>query len=131
VGGGDYQRTAQHQPGGPGYTLCLTLQTWMALPRTYAPKSFRLRVTYVGKYPYHLKVQVYEGTSGVHLNSGNTYTKGAQIRKIARERSKNFVLEQMYFSMSNDNAMALKYIDSRHSALRPLRKVKSCLKMTK
>jgi hypothetical protein len=38
-------------------------------------------------------------------------------RKTAREKIKCFDLKQMYFSMNDENAIALKYFDLRTSAV--------------
>jgi hypothetical protein len=56
---------------------------------------------------------------------------GRRKRKIARERTKSYVLKQMYFSVNDENAIALKYFDLRTSAVWPFRKVNSCLRMAK
>jgi hypothetical protein len=38
-------------------------------------------------------------------------------KKTARERIKSYVLKQMYFSVNDENATALKYFDLRISAV--------------
>jgi hypothetical protein len=66
---------------------------------------------------------------GTHVRKG--YKHGLHKRKITRERRKSPVLKQMYFSVNNDNTVALKYIDLRSSAVRRFQNVNNCLKMTK
>jgi hypothetical protein len=57
-----------------------------------------------------------------HIRRGHKH--GRRKWKIGRERIKSFILKQMYFSVNNDNGVALKYIDLRSSAVRRFRKVK-------
>jgi hypothetical protein len=49
------------------------------------------------------------------------------MKKIARERIKNYVYKQMYVSANNENAIALKYFNLSYSAVCRFRKVNSCL----
>jgi hypothetical protein len=42
---------------------------------------------------------------------------GCRRRGIARERTKSFVLKQMYFSVNDGNSIALKYFDFRTSGV--------------
>jgi hypothetical protein len=53
----------------------------------------------------------------------------AKKKEIKAERRENFVLKQMYFSVNNDTATALKYTDLRSSAVR--RFSNNCLKIAK
>jgi hypothetical protein len=50
---------------------------------------------------------------------------------MARKRIKSDVLKQMYFSVNDENATALKYFDLRTGAAWLFRKVNSCLRMAK
>jgi hypothetical protein len=52
-------------------------------------------------------------------------------RKMTWERIKGSVLKQMYFSVNDENARALKYFGLRTSAVWRFRKVNSCLRMAK
>jgi hypothetical protein len=46
-----------------------------------------------------------------------TQKHGCHKRDKAWEQIKSYVLKQMYFSVNNDNAIALKYSDLRASAM--------------
>jgi hypothetical protein len=48
-----------------------------------------------------------------------TQKHGRRKRKTARERIKSYVLKQMYFSVNDGNAIALKYFDLRTCAVWP------------
>jgi hypothetical protein len=50
---------------------------------------------------------------------------------MARKTKKGYVLKQMYFTATDENAVALKYFDLGTSAVRRFRNVKSCLSMDK
>jgi hypothetical protein len=51
-----------------------------------------------------------------------TQKHGRRKRKIEREKIKSYVLKQMYFSVIDENAIALKYFDLRTSSVWRFRK---------
>jgi hypothetical protein len=55
---------------------------------------------------------------------------GRYKRKIAWERIESHVFKQMYFSVNDENAIALKYLDLT-SAVWQFQKVNSCLRTAK
>jgi hypothetical protein len=79
-------------------------------------------------------------TNGTHNNNNDNTTAvlnktaqnhGHHKRKIVQERIMSYVLKQMYISVNDENAIALKYFDLRTSAVWRFRKVNSCLRMAK